>query len=78
MGAPSLSRTECHRDRFGDRALFVATSIAIAVGGDRRYRGGACSGFNGLLVGAAVPALLAPRPAMWFILVIGAAVSTTR
>ncbi|EEZ33255.1 urea transporter [Brucella sp. NF 2653] len=57
-------------------ALFVATSIAMLLGGDRLSLRQGMFGFNGLLVGAAVPALLAPRPAMWFILVIGAAVST--
>lgn len=53
-------------------ALFVATSIAMLLGGDRLSLRQGMFGFNGLLVGAAVPALLAPRPAMWFILVIGA------
>ena len=33
-------------------------------------------GFNGILVGAAVPTFLAATPSMWLLLVVGAAVST--
>lgn len=57
-------------------ALVVATVVAMLLDADRLSLRQGMFGFNGVLVGAAVPTFLAPGPAMWFILVIGAAVST--
>lgn len=57
-------------------ALLVATITAMLLHADSRLLKQGMFGFNGVLVGAAVPTFLAPSPAMWFVLIIGAAVSS--
>jgi urea transporter len=56
--------------------LGVATLTAYAI--DRRDNaiGAGMYGFNGILVGVAVPTFLVAGPVMWFYVVVGAAVST--
>jgi urea transporter len=56
--------------------LVIATSIAILLRADRASMKQGLFGFNGALVGAAVPTFLAHHPTMWIYVVIGAAVST--
>lgn len=57
-------------------ALLVATTTAIWLDVDEDSLRQGLFGFNGVLVGAAVPTFLANEPAMWVILLVGAAVST--
>lgn len=57
-------------------ALVVSTYTAILLDVDEASLKQGLFGFNGVLVGAAVPTFLASEPAMWFVLLIGAAVST--
>ncbi|BCP51476.1 urea transporter [Kaistia sp. 32K] len=57
-------------------ALVIATVTAIILEADEATLQQGLFGFNGVLVGAAVPTFLADGAAMWFILVVGAAVST--
>jgi len=57
-------------------ALAVATTTAMLLDVDEASLRQGLFGFNGVLVGAAVPTFLATSPAMLVILVIGAAVST--
>lgn len=56
--------------------LVVATITALLLNVDRTSFAKGMFGFNGILVGVAVPTFLAMGPATWFLLVIGAAVST--
>lgn len=57
-------------------ALLVATITAILLNVDESSLRQGLFGFNGVLVGAAVPTFLVAGISMWLILVIGAAVST--
>lgn len=57
-------------------ALVIATVTAMLLDADETSLREGLFGFNGVLVGAAVPTFLAPTPAMWMLLVVGAAVST--
>lgn len=57
-------------------ALVIATVTAMILGADAASLKQGLFGFNGILVGAAVPTFLADGPSMWVLLVIGAAVST--
>jgi len=57
-------------------ALIVATVTAILLDADKGSLRQGMFGFNGVLVGAAVPTFLELGPEMWFIVVIGAATST--
>lgn len=57
-------------------ALIVATVTAMLLNADEASLNQGLFGFNGVLVGAAVPTFLANGAAMWFILLVGAAVST--
>ncbi|WP_018185045.1 urea transporter [Kaistia granuli] len=57
-------------------ALLVATVTAMLLNADETSLEQGMFGFNGVLVGAAVPTFLADGAAMWFILLVGAAVST--
>lgn len=57
-------------------ALVVATYTAILLNVDEPSLKQGLFGFNGVLVGVAMPTFLAPEPAMWLVLIIGAAVST--
>jgi urea transporter len=57
-------------------ALVIATATATLLDADETSLSQGMFGFNGVLVGAAVPTFLANGPAMWFILVVGAATST--
>jgi urea transporter len=57
-------------------ALIIATVTAMLLNVDEPSLRQGLFGFNGVLVGAAVPTFLAADPTMWLILVIGAAVST--
>jgi urea transporter len=57
-------------------ALVIATSTAMLLESDEDTLNQGLFGFNGVLVGAAVPTFLADGAAMWFILIVGAAVST--
>lgn len=56
--------------------LFIATSMAILLNLDRASLQQGLFGFNGILVGVAVPVFLAHHPIMWAYLILGAAVST--
>lgn len=56
--------------------LFVSTSMAIVLNVDRASLQQGLFGFNGILVGVAVPTFLANHPMMWAYLTLGAAVST--
>ncbi|WP_137387703.1 urea transporter [Rhodoligotrophos defluvii] len=56
--------------------LIVATLTAILLEADETALDQGLFGFNGILVGVAIPTFLAMSPATWFILIIGAAVST--
>ena len=56
--------------------LAVATGTAMLLHADRASLRQGLLGFNGLLVGVAVPTFLAATPAMWILLMVGAAVST--
>lgn len=53
----------------------VATAAAGLLAGQREERRAGLYGFNGLLVGAAVPTFLAPTPAVWALLVLACAAS---
>lgn len=57
-------------------ALVVATATAMLLNADQPSIGMGLFGFNGVLVGAAVPTFLSSGPGMWTVLVVGAAVST--
>ncbi|WEK50055.1 MAG: urea transporter [Candidatus Kaistia colombiensis] len=57
-------------------ALVVATVTAMLLDADKASLDQGLFGFNGVLVGAAVPTFLANGATMWFILLVGAAVST--
>lgn len=57
-------------------ALLVANLTAMLLAADRGALRQGLFGFNGLLVGAALPTFLAATPTMWALLVLGAAVST--
>jgi urea transporter len=57
-------------------ALAVSTLTAMLLGADGASLRLGLFGFNGLLVGAALATFLADTPAMWFLLLVGAAVST--
>jgi urea transporter len=57
-------------------ALVAATLTAMALNADATSLRQGTFGFNGILVGIAVPTFLVPTPAMWLVLLIGAAVST--
>ncbi|MDQ8726985.1 urea transporter [Bradyrhizobium sp. LHD-71] len=56
--------------------LVVATVTAILLQSDEVSLRQGLFGFNGVLVGVAVPTFLVMNPATWFLLVVGAAVST--
>ncbi len=57
-------------------ALLTATITAMLLDVDEGSLRQGLFGFNGILVGAAVPTFLVDSPAMWFLLIVGAAVST--
>ncbi|WP_202901629.1 urea transporter [Bryobacter aggregatus] len=62
---------------FGAAAgLVISTFVAILLRADPASIQQGLFGFNGILVGAAIPTYLVSHPAMWVFLVIGAAVST--
>ena len=56
--------------------LVVSTVTAMLLNSDATSLRQGLFGFNGILVGAAVPTFLAAGPLMWVLLIIGAAVST--
>ena len=56
--------------------LIVSTLTAIALRAERAPLQQGLYGFNGMLVGVAVPTMLANTPSMWLLLFLGAAVST--
>ena len=56
--------------------LVAASFTAILLNADRASLKQGLFGFNGVLVGAALPTFLAHEPLMWAYLVVGAAVST--
>ncbi|KXF76561.1 urea transporter [Paramesorhizobium deserti] len=56
--------------------LVVATMTAILLGSDETSIDQGLFGFNGILVGVAVPTFLVMGPETWFLLIIGAAFST--
>lgn len=56
--------------------LVAATTTAISLRSNKASLEQGLFGFNGILVGVAVPTFLVMEPATWFLLVIGAAVST--
>ena len=60
----------------GAVGLLVATLTALMIDSDDTAIGQGLFGFNGVLVGVAVPTFLADHPLMWLYLVIGAAAST--
>ncbi len=57
-------------------ALVIATVTAMLLDVDETSLRQGMFGFNGVLVGAAVPTFLVPSPEMWVVVIIGAAVST--
>ena len=57
-------------------ALLVANLTAMLLAADEGALRQGLFGFNGLLVGAAMPTFLGGTPTMWVLLVLGAAVST--
>lgn len=57
-------------------ALVVATVTAMLLDADENSLRQGLFGFNGVLVGAAVPTFLEPTVSMWVLLIVGAAVST--
>jgi len=57
-------------------ALIISTATAMLLEADETSLRQGLFGFNGILVGAAVPTFLAVNPTMWLLLIIGAAVST--
>lgn len=57
-------------------ALVVSTATAMLLDADEASLRQGLFGFNGILVGAALPTFLAVSPMMWLLLFIGAAVST--
>ena len=56
--------------------LIVSTLTAIFLNTERKSLQQGMYGFNGMLVGVAVPTMLANSPSMWLLLLLGAAVST--
>jgi len=56
--------------------VIVATATAWVISADRPSIDAGLFGFNGVLVGAALPTFVANSPQLWFYIVIGAAVST--
>ena len=56
--------------------LAVATGTAILLSAEEVSLDQGLFGFNGILVGAAIPTFLVMSPATWLLLIIGAAVST--
>lgn len=56
--------------------LIVSTLTALLLDAERTSFRQGMYGFNGMLVGVAVPTVLSNSPSMWVLLVLGAAVST--
>ena len=56
--------------------LIAATLTAILLEADDTSLRQGLFGFNGILVGIAIPSFLAMSPATWFLLIVGAAIST--
>ncbi len=56
--------------------LLIATLTALLLDVEETSLQQGMFGFNGILVGAALPTFLAITPSMWFLVVIGAAMST--
>jgi urea transporter len=56
-------------------ALVVATLTAMAINVDNKSLRIGLYGFNGILVGAALPTFLKPTPLLWVYIIIGAVVS---
>jgi urea transporter len=56
--------------------LIVSTLTALLLNAERASLQQGMYGFNGMLVGVAVPTMLANSPSMWLLLFLGAAVST--
>ncbi|MQA92131.1 MAG: urea transporter [Gemmatimonas sp.] len=57
-------------------ALIVSTMTAVLLKAEKTSLRQGMYGFNGILVGVAVPSLLAANTSMWVLLVLGAGVST--
>lgn len=57
-------------------ALIVATLTAVLLRCDRPSINSGLFGFNGILIGIALPTFIAASPALWFYVVMGAALST--
>ncbi|MFA5663371.1 urea transporter [Castellaniella sp.] len=56
--------------------LLVATVTAMWMGNDKPSIQSGLFGFNGILVGVALPTFIAVSPLLWFYIIVGAAVST--
>ncbi len=56
--------------------LIVATLTALLMGTDDKSIKSGLFGFNGILVGVALPTFIASSPTLWFAIIIGAALST--
>ena len=56
--------------------VIVATATAHLIGGDKPSINSGLYGFNGVLVGAALPTFIAAAPLLWVYIIIGAAAST--
>jgi urea transporter len=56
--------------------ILVATATAMVTHGDKGMTKSGLYGFNGILVGAALPTFIAPSMVLWLFIIIGAAFST--
>ncbi|MGS0680798.1 urea transporter [Shewanella sp. 125m-7] len=56
--------------------VLVATATAMITHGDKDMTKSGLYGFNGILVGAALPTFIAPSIVLWLFIIIGAAFST--
>ncbi|MFA7437697.1 urea transporter [Castellaniella sp.] len=56
--------------------LLVATLTAMWMGNDKPSIQSGLFGFNGILVGVALPTFIAVSPQLWFYIIVGSAVST--
>lgn len=56
--------------------VVVATAVASALSFDEKARLSGLFGFNGILIGVALPTFVATSPTLWLYIIVGAALST--
>jgi urea transporter len=56
--------------------VIVATAVAYMLDFDASSRASGLFGFNGILIGVALPTFVAPSPELWLYIIVGAALTT--